>query len=161
MRGLLPGLLLLPVLACSRPGGEPAVRFTITHVDRVNGTGASDAAQQAELAAPTTESSASLALNGIMFVPDQCDIVRAHLQRDTTTLVLHIAAQLSSSHEGACASENQIALMQYSAEVTAVPPGTYRLRVVHEYYGLRTSDPTRNRWRNRVAYEGDVTIRGR
>ncbi|HKP75726.1 MAG TPA: hypothetical protein VJT67_09300 [Longimicrobiaceae bacterium] len=127
----------------------------------MNGNAALDVAQQAELAAPTTQSLAFLSLNGMMLVPDQCDIVRAHLQRDTTTLVLHIAAQLSSGHQGACASESQITLMQYSVEVTALPPGTYRLRVVHEYYGLRTSDPSRNRWRNRVAYEGDVTIRGR
>lgn len=158
LQGLLPGLLLLPMLACSRPG-EPAVRLTITHVDRVDG-GAIDAAQHAELAAPMA-SSGSITLNGIMLVPDHCDKVRAHLQRDTTTLVLRIAAQLSSGHQGVCAPENQITLMQYSAEVTALPPGTYRLRVVHEYYGLRTSDPTRNRWRNRVAYEGNVTIRGR
>ena len=106
-------------------------------------------------------SSGSITLNGIMLVPDQCDKVRAHLKPDTATVVLHIAAQLSSGHTGKCASENQITLMQYTAEVIGLPPGTHRLRVIHEYYGLRTSDPTRNRWRSRIAYEGEVTIRGR
>ena len=67
-RGLFLGPLLA-VLACSPPSGEPAVRFVITQVDRGDGDGAIDAAQQAELAAPMA-SSGSITLNGIMLVPD-------------------------------------------------------------------------------------------
>ena len=47
--------------------------------------------------------------------------------------------------------------MQYTADVVNLPAGTYRLRVMNEYRGLRTTDPAARRWINGTAFDGEVT----
>lgn len=140
--------------ACSRPSNRPAVRFSITHMDQVGDPG-SPAVDGVALAAPVY-SGGMLSVNGFILVPDQCDKVGARLQRDSTVLVLRIQARLSSGHEGRCGAEGKVMLMQYSADLENLPSGTYRLRVMNEYRGLRAGDPATRRWTNTTAFEGEA-----
>jgi hypothetical protein len=156
---VLPRLLLAcaaPVFccACSRTADGPAVRFRITHTEQFGDPGSSAVAGQA-LAAPVYTDN-TLSVNGIILVPDRCDKVGARLQRDSTVLLLRIQARLSSGHEGTCGAEGKVTVMQYSADVVNLPPGTYRLRVINEYRGLRAADPAARRWTNGTAFDGEV-----
>jgi hypothetical protein len=49
-------------------------------------------------------------------------------------------------------------VMQYTAVLTRVPAGSYRLRVVNEYRGLRSGDPAKAQWPDRVAYDNTVKV---
>lgn len=147
--------LLALCSACSRTTDGPAVRFRVTHIDQFGDPG-SPAVDGQALADPVSTGT-TLSVNGFILVPDQCDRVNARLQRDSTILLLRIQARLSSGHEGTCGAEGKVTVMQYTADLVNLPPGTYRLRVMNEYRGLRAADPAARKWTNITAFEGEVS----
>jgi hypothetical protein len=149
-------VLLALCSACSRTPEPLGVRFRVTHTDQVGDPGSPGAGSHA-LAAPVYTGD-MLSVNGFILVPDRCDKVDARLQHDSTVLLLlRIQARLSSGHESTCGAEGKVTVMQYTADLLNLQPGTYRLRVMNEYRGLRAADPAARRWTNTTAFEGEVT----
>jgi hypothetical protein len=148
--------LLLPVagLACSAPGAGPRVEFSVVHSDEVREIGRADQVAS-ELASPQPQSD-GVSVRGIILVPDPCDDVRARIDPDTMAVVLRVTARLSRAHAGRCDREGQTTILHYHAILRDLPPGTGRLRVVHDYQGLPASDPSAARWAEHVAYDGPV-----
>lgn len=146
------------LLLCSACSGMPDgvhVRFRITHIDQVGGPGSSGDVAQA-LAAPVYAGN-SASVNGIILVPDRCDRVDARIERDSAVLLLRIEARLSSDHDGACDAGGEVTVMQYTADLVNLPPGTYHLRVMNDYRGLRPGDPAARRWTSVTAFDGELT----
>jgi hypothetical protein len=153
-------LLAVAAAACTRRPTGPGVEFQVTHVDEVEamgvqGSGLDDA--PAELATVNVEGGA-VRVSGLIFVPDRCDRVGARIVEERRSLRLAIHAWLSSGHDGACASEGRVRVMQYSAVLSRMAPGSYRLRVVNGYSGLRAGDPATARWPDRIAYDHPLTL---
>lgn len=154
-------LLALLAVACGRRATGSSLAFAVTHIDDVedmagSGSGRGDAPE--DLAAVNAARGA-VEVNGIIFIPDRCDRVRAHLTEHAGVLRLGIHAQLSSGHDGDCASRGRMRVMQYTAMLSRLAPGAYRLQVINEYRGLRPGDPAKAQWPDRVAYDDTVDVR--
>lgn len=153
-------LLAILVNGCAPAPRGPSLQFQVTHIDDVDdigGYGPGTANAPAELAT-VRALQGTVEVAGIIFVPDKCDRVGAHFVRKPKMLQIQVRAQLSSSHAGDCASEGRIRVMQYAVRLSNLPAGSYRLRVVNEYRGLRRGDPAGARWRNTVAYDMPVSV---
>lgn len=140
--------------ACAEPGAGPRVELQVVHSDEVREIGRPDQLAS-ELASPQRQAD-GVAVRGIILVPDPCDDVRARLDSDTSAVVLRVTARLSRAHEGRCDKDGRTTILHYHATIRDLPPGARRLRVVHDYQGLPTSDPSAARWAEHVAYDGPV-----
>lgn len=100
----------------------------------------------AEPSARVTGGAGRITVEGRLSAPDPCRKVTGALEGSGTDLTLRVSV---AATEGVCAQ--MIAAFGYTGALTRLPPGTYRLRVVHTYPGTG--------WETRTVADERVTVR--
>lgn len=157
MRPLAP-LLLLALAACtaagppsavadgdgSRTGGDTVRVQLAARLLEPPGPGAPGPAAPAGVSA--RGEAGKIVVTGRMETPDPCRRLAATARRSGGEVTLRVEA-----HREGEACIQVIAAFAYDAELPGLPPGTYRLRVVHAYPGTG--------WDTQTALEETVQVR--
>ena len=145
-RRSIPLILMAVALAACESTTAPAepmrVQFAVT--DSVQGA----AAEGILPFTPTvTVGKGQIDVFGHIRTPNPCSPLSSEVRRDDDTITFVVTAE----HGASAICAQVITVREYSAAIRNVKPGSYTLRVVHEYAELQRERD--------VVYEGRVTMR--
>lgn len=127
---------LVVLSSCDRPEG-PRVDFTVTHTDQLESSNSTPFDLPPEPAVVQGVTGAVEA-HGLIAAPDACDDLGAQLEADGEGLTLRVIVRGSRTHPGGCGGPGGFALVQWQARIEPVERGPHRVRVLYDYFGLRS-----------------------